>query len=82
MDNYGWTGALQQPKDAVPIANVNFIMFIPRDVAAQPVKCPRSITFWPQQHGTLVIVDTKYRKSSLVEMKGTSDLISPQGPSH
>jgi hypothetical protein len=44
-------------------------MLVSGDVLAQSLQRPRSITFRPEEHGALVVVDTQHRVPSLVKMQ-------------
>ncbi len=72
--------ALDQTKHAFPVANIDFVILVPRDGLFQSPQRPGGITFRTKEHGALIVVDTKHRVACLVKCKQTSEPINPQDP--
>ena len=57
-----------QVENALPITNIDIVMFIARDILAQTLQRPSCVAFGSKENGSLVVVDTVNLESGLTKM--------------
>jgi hypothetical protein len=62
------SNGFNQSQNAVAIANIDLVMFVVGDLAAQTFERPGSVSIRAKENRALIIVDTNDRISSVVKM--------------